>query len=58
MNTKIKKYTIGMRAEDLYYRVLQYNSVDMLVLFLGLTLLRTYPENYPFTFEEYKRKLL
>ena len=57
MNTKIKKYTIGMRAEDLYYRVLQYNSVDMLVLFLGLTLLRTYPENYPFTFEEYKRKL-
>jgi hypothetical protein len=58
MNIKnIKKYTIGFRAEDLYYDLLQFNNIDTFVLFLGLTLLRAHSENYPFTFEEYKREL-
>ena len=53
----VKKYIFGSRSERVYYNILQYNSVDMLVLFLGLTYLYEYPENYPYTFEFYKREL-
>lgn len=53
----LKKYILGARSERVYYNILQYNSIDMLVLFLGLTYLYEYPENYPYTFEFYKREL-
>jgi hypothetical protein len=53
----IKKYIIGVRTDRVYYNILQYNHIDMLVLFLGLTFLYENPENGPYTFEKYKKQL-
>ena len=53
----LKKYILGARSDRLYYNTLQYNNIDMLVLFLGLTYLYEYPENYPHTFDFYKKQL-